>query len=492
MTTAEIITIGTEIVLGQIVDTNAPYIAKVLTERGIQVRFRTSVSDDKELLKSILKIARERVNLIVTTGGLGLTANDTTREAVSEFFGIRLIHNKEACVRIQKFMEEQHVNLTDEHNKQTLVPDGALVITNDNGTATGFAFHHNGKEIVCLPGVPREMKSMLNKYLEVHVLRCKTKEGCIVSKDLHTFGIRESVVEDIVKKCIVCYSVNQTLHLSPFQSSQSTTLNSCYHPLSNSSRYPISDSSYLPFSHLSHSPFSKGGPGGINNEKESLGNISASEGHLKAMTLVHDGIVTVNILATARAREDAIRLLDKAEVGIRKELGPAVYGVGDETLEYAIATLLKKCNKTIAIAESCTGGLVADKLTNIPGISEFFMEGVVAYSNKAKIDILGVPEELIAKYGAVSPQVARAMAEGIRKRSSTDIGVGITGIAGPTGGTKEKPAGLVYIGVIVDNNTEVKKCQFRGSRIDIKRFSANTSMNMVRLTLLHKIVMEHR
>lgn len=412
MTTAEIITIGTEIVLGQIMNTNAPYIAKALTEKGIQVRFRTSVSDDKELLKSTLKIATERVDLIITTGGLGLTTNDITREAVSEFFCMRLINNKEACIHIREFKEKQYVNLPDEHNKQTFVPEGALVITNDNGTATGFALYYNNKAIVCLPGVPREMQSMLKKFLEVYALRYKTEERCTVSRDLHTFGMSEIIVEDIVKSCIFrCNSI-------------------------------------------------------------------------KTMTLVHDGIVTVNLLTTATTREDAVKLLDRAEHDIRQELGPVVFGVGDETLEHSVAVLLEKCNKTVAIAESCTGGLVSDKLTNIPGISEYFMEGVVAYSNRAKADRVGVPEELIIKHGAVSPQVAKAMAEGIKKRSSANIGIGITGIAGPAGGTEKKPVGLVYIGVVVDDTGEVKECQFGGSRIDIKKFSANTALNMVRVKLL--------
>lgn len=153
-------------------------------------------------------------------------------------------------------------------------------------------------------------------------------------------------------------------------------------------------------------------------------------------------------------------------------------------LKYAVASLLKKYHNTIAVAESCTGGLVSDKLTNIPGISEFFMEGVVAYSNKAKADMLEMPEELIVKHGAVSPQVARAILERVGKRASANIGVGITGIAGPTGATKEKPVGLVYIAVAVDGVAEVKECRFRGSMVDIKNFSTNTALNMVRLKLL--------
>ena len=404
MTTAEIITIGTEIVLGQIIDTNSPYIAKTLTEKGIQVLFQTSVGDDKELLKSALKIARDRAYLIITTGGLGPTENDITRETISELFDIPLIPDNEAYVRIQKILGNQHTDKQGEYMKQAMIPEGAVVIHNGNGTATGFVLQLGNTEIVCLSGVPREMQSMLNKYLEIYAGKNKSEEGCTLTRNIHTFGISERAVEE----------------------------------------------------------------------------------QIKSMTLVHDGIVTINLPATATTREDAVRILDRADQDIREKLGHAVFGMGDETLESAVAMLLKKCNKTIAVAESCTGGLVSDKLTNIPGISEYFLEGVVAYSNKAKVDILGVSDELIQKHGAVSSQVARAMAEGIKKRSSASIGVGITGIAGPTGATKEKPVGLVYIAVVVDDVAEVKECRFRGSRIDIKNFSANTALNMVRFILLDK------
>ena len=414
MITAEIITIGTEIVLGQIVDTNTPYIAQNLSEKGIRVQFQTSVGDDKELLKSALKIARDRANLIITTGGLGPTANDMTREAVSEFFDIPLVQDKDAFVRIQKYFGGQHRNVPDAQTKQTMIPEGALAIHNDNGTATGFVCRIRDIEIICLPGVPKEMKAMLDKCLEAYATQNKLVEGCTLTRNMHTFGVSEPEVESQIKE------------------------------------------------------------------------YADKEDSIKVMTLVHDGIVTINIIATAKTREDAVKILDRVEQDIRVKLGNAVFGVGDETLEYAVYTLLKKYNKTIAVAESCTGGLVSDKLTNIPGISEFFLEGVVAYSNKAKVDILGVSDELIEKHGAVSSQVARAMAEGVKKRAAADIGVGITGIAGPTGATKEKPVGLVYIAVVVDNDVEVKECRFKGSRIDIKTFSANTALNMVRLILLNK------
>ena len=412
MITAEIITIGTEIISGQIVDTNTPYIAQNLSEKGIQVQFQTSVGDDKELLTSALKIARDRANLIITTGGLGPTANDITREAVSEFFDIPLVQDKDAFVRIQKYFGGQHRNVPDAQKKQTLIPEGALALHNDNGTATGFALNRGNTEIVCLPGVPREMQSMLNKYLEIYTRKHNLEGRCTWSRDLHTFGICEPDVEAQMKA------------------------------------------------------------------------YTGREEQIKVMTLVHDGIVTINIRVTATTRDAAAKILDSAEQNIRKIFGHAVFGVGEETLEHAVTVLLKKYHKTIAVAESCTGGLVSDKLTNVPGISEFFLEGVVAYSNRAKVEILGVPEDLIGKHGAVSPQVARAMAEGIKKRSSSDIGVGITGIAGPTGATTEKPVGLVYIAVVVDDVAEVKECRFKGSRIDIKIFSTNTALNMVRLKFM--------
>lgn len=413
MMTAEIITIGTEIMLGQIVDTNARYIAEILTGKGIQVLCQTSVGDDKELLKNALSLAKNRVDLIITTGGLGPTVNDITREAIAGIFSVTLVTDQEAQNRIQKHLKGRHVNMRDEYKKQALIPEGACVLHNDNGTATGFFIRSDNKEIVCLPGVPREMQSMLGKYLEIYTEQHTADERCILTRYLHTFGISERAVEDIVQDSLV------------------------------------------------------------------------KEGQMKAMTLVLDGIVTINIFTTTTGREYAVKILDKVVQDIRKKCGHAVFGAGDETLEYSVAMLLNKSNKTVAVAESCTGGLVSDKLTNIPGISEFFLGGVVAYSNKAKVDILDVPEELILKHGAVSPQVAKAMAEGIQKRASSNIGVGITGIAGPTGETKGKPVGLVYIAAVGNGFAEVKECRFRGSRIDIKNFSANTALNMIRLKLIN-------
>ncbi|OQZ04984.1 MAG: competence/damage-inducible protein A [Candidatus Brocadia sp. UTAMX1] len=412
MTTAEIITIGTEIIAGQIVNLNAQHIAKKLTEKGIHVLFQTSVGDDKELLKSTLRIASDRVNLIITTGGLGTTANDITRKVISAFFNIPLIPDEESRIRLQKYFSNCHTNRKDEYRRQCLIPEGAITLHTDNGIATGFAILHEKKEIVCLPGAPREMQPLLHKYMKIYAKQHKLGKECRVTRSLHTFGASERIVEDAVKGC------------------------------------------------------------------------RANSGQTKAITLVRDGVVTINIHTTAEKENKAVRLLDKAERAIRRKLGYAVFGEGDETLEYAVFVLLNKKHKTIAVAESCTGGSLSDKLTNISGISKFFLEGVVVYSNNAKVTMLGIPEKLILRHGAVSLPVAKAMAKGIKKKASADIGVGITGIAGPTGATPGKPVGLVYIAVAKNGLVRIRKCRFAGSRIDIKNYSVNTALNMVRLVLL--------
>lgn len=415
MTTAEIITIGTEIMTGQIVDSNAQHISKMLTENGIYVLFQTSVGDDEKLLKLALSIARDRGKLIIITGGLGPTVNDITREAVSDFLSIPLIPDKESQLRLQRYFANRHTNRRNDYKRQCLIPKDSVALYNDNGTATGFAVRHEEKEIVCLPGVPGEMHSMLNKYLEIYAQQNKAEKRCSVTRNLHIFGISERTVEDTVKDC---------------------------------------------------------------------------RGHteqIKTITLVHDGIVTINMHATASEEKKAVKILDRTEQALRKKLGHTIFGSGEDTLEYAVSVLLNKYKKTIAVAESCTGGLVSDKLTNISGISQFFLEGVIVYSNKAKVDVLGVPEKLILKHGAVSSPVVKAMAEGIKTKALADIGVGITGIAGPTGATPGKPVGLVYIAIADTGRARVKKCRFRGSRIDVKNFSANTALNMIRLTLLHAL-----
>ncbi|MCF6150024.1 MAG: competence/damage-inducible protein A [Candidatus Kuenenia sp.] len=407
MTTAEIITIGTEIVLGQIVDTNTAYIAETLTKNGIHVLFTTSVRDDAELLKSALNIAKERVQLIITTGGLGPTENDITRETVSHLFNMPLIPSSEPYANIPQCADTLHESAM----KLKSIPAGALVIPNEHGTAIGFALKHEQTDLVCLPGVPREMHQILSSYLKIYKAQHLAEEYRIVTRQFHTFGMPEFEINKLIKECDI------------------------------------------------------------------------HRNSIKTMTLVHDGIVTVNVSTSSLIKEDALQSLDTAEKTLRKILGQAIFGTDDTSLEHAVFELLKEKNATIAVAESCTGGLVSDKFTNIPGISDYFLEGIVAYSNKAKINILHVPEDYIKIHGAVSEQVAKSMAKGIRKISGATIGIGITGIAGPGGGSDQKPVGLVYIAIAGDNFTEVKKCRFHGARISNKHFAANTALNMTRLKL---------
>jgi len=405
MMTAEIITIGTEIILGQIVDTNAAYIADTLTKKGLSVLFKTSVGDDSESLKSALKTAQSRVSLIVTTGGLGPTVNDITRETISDFFNMPLLSDNDTSLDHKQYENDKSIKLTH-------IPSGSKSLPNDHGTAIGFYLTYNNTEIVCLPGVPHEMRPMLNRYLEMRMTLISAEEQCILTRRIHTFGIPEYKIEKIVQECNINQNLSQTI------------------------------------------------------------------------TLVKNGIVTIQLTTKAITKSEALHLLDTSEEAVRKKLGIDVFGTDNTSLEYSLYQLMHRQKKTIAVAESCTGGLVSNMLTNIPGISECFLQGIIAYSNQAKINYLGVSGELIKEYGAVSPQVAEAMATGIKEKSGSNIGIGITGIAGPSGGTREKPVGLVYIGIAVDNFTTLKKCQFHGTRTAIKYFSANTALNMVRLRLL--------
>ncbi len=217
---------------------------------------------------------------------------------------------------------------------------------------------------------------------------------------------------------------------------------------------------------------------------EKIKRLMGQDNNPKAGTMVSEDIVSIRLCADAESKAKAQGLLDAAEQEVRHLLGEVVFGIDGEGLEHAVAYLLKRSDRTIATAESCTGGLVSDLLTNVPGISDCLIEGVVAYSNKAKVEILGVPESLINTVGAVSPEVACAMASGERKRASADIGLGITGMAGPTGATPDKPIGLVYIAIATSDDIIYKECRFFGERVNIKRQAAREALNMVRLELL--------
>ena len=407
---AEVISVGDELVLGQIVDTNAAYLATRLAELGIETILHTAVGDDHERLVETLRTASQRCDLVLVTGGIGPTKDDITRHAIAEAAHAPLVLHDELVTTLHERFHSRGYTMPESNKVQAMIPEGATIIPNAFGTAAGFRIRINAADVAVLPGVPPEMKPMFEDEL-VPWLRREYAGRAIVVRRLLSFGLPESTVG------------------------------------------------------------------------EKIGHRMDRGSNPLVGLLATDAVITIKIIATADSEDEAQRMIEPIEREARDAIGDAIFGTDDDTLEIAVARLLDERGMTIATAESCTGGLVASRLTDVPGISQFLLEGVVTYSNEAKTRLLGVPEELFATVGAVSPEVAKAMAEGMRERSGADIAVGITGIAGPGGGTDEKPVGLVYIAVADAAGTDVEQRNFRGPRTIIKDRAAKTALNLLRLRM---------
>lgn len=414
MTRAEIISVGTEHLLGQIVDTNAPYLCSVLAGLGIAVYFRTTVGDNVQRVQSVFLQALQRADLILSTGGLGPTDDDLTVAAVAEALRLPLERNEDAWAHIQEFFRTRNRPMTGQQEKQAMLPRGARMIPNSRGSAPGVILEHQGATLIFTPGVPREMKGMVEDHV-IPYLRARGLAGSEVirSRVLRITGLGESAVEDRVRD-LMRASVNPTI---------------------------------APYAHT-------------------------GECHLRI---------------TARGPEsEAEQLLDQMEKVLRERLGETVYAVGETTLEEAVAQILSRRRLSIALGESCTGGLLGHRLTRTPGASTYLDGGVIAYSNAAKERWLGVPEDLLARHGAVSPEVARAMAEAARTQARTDLGLATTGIAGPGGATEGKPVGLVYIALAHARGTEVREMRFgtEPGREGIKYLASQAGLDLLRLHLI--------
>ncbi|WP_422448747.1 competence/damage-inducible protein A [Thermoanaerobacterium sp. DL9XJH110] len=406
---AETIAVGSELLLGQIANTNAQIISRALQEIGIDVYFHTCVGDNRDRIIEVFKEALGRSDVIITTGGLGPTMDDLTKETIASYIGLPLKVDEDSLERIKSFFSARGRHMTENNYKQALIPEGATAILNKKGTAPGVLLNYKGRIIVMLPGPPYEMEPMLRDTVIPYLSKWSSKT--IYSRVMKFYGIGESQLEETIKDLLVNQS-NPTI-----------------------------------------APLAK------------------------------KGEVTLRLTAKADDFLKANELIRPLEEEIKRRVGRYLYGYDDETVEEIVARLLFKYNKTIAVAESCTGGLLAHKLTNIPGISKQFERGVVSYSNNSKLELLGVKKETLEKFGAVSEQTAVEMARGIRLTSRTDIGVSITGIAGPDGGTLEKPVGLVYIGYADSDSSCAEKHIFSGDRIDIKERSADAALHLVRKKL---------
>lgn len=408
---AELIAVGTELLLGQITDTNAPYLARLLAAHGVDVLHKQTVGDNLERVRAAVTLALGRADLILTTGGLGPTEDDLTVEAVALAVGVPLVFDQVVADGIAAFFAQRRRPAPESVFRQARIPQGARVIPNRRGTAPGLVVPAGGCAIFMFPGVPHEMEGLVAEGL-VPWLAEHAGGDVIRSRVLRITGLGESMVEEQVRDLI--HGTNPTV-----------------------------------------APLAK------------LGEV-----HLRI---------------TAKGRSDVVdQSIQEMEAALRGRLGDAVFGIDDETLQEATARLLIERGLTLAVAESCTAGLVASRLTETPGSSAFLLAGFVPYSNDAKIRDLGVPAGLLTAHGAVSAEVCAAMAAGARTRAGADLGLAVTGIAGPGGGTSAKPVGLVYLAIADSGGARTVELNYGTGpgRDVIRHLTAQAAINLLRLTLV--------
>lgn len=409
----ELISVGTEILLGDIVNTNAQFLSRELAQLGINVLFQCTVGDNRVRLLSVLKEALERSELLLLTGGLGPTPDDMTKEVCAEFFGKELILHEPSLKKIEDFFVLKKIPMPESNKKQALIPEDSVILENKNGTAPGCIMEKDGKAIIILPGPPKEMIPMfldgVRPYLQ------KLSHETIVSHNIRTFGIGESAMTESVIELLD--STNPTV-----------------------------------------APYAKNG--------EAL----------------------LRVTAKAENEKEAERLLAPLVKEIEARLGSYVYGIDVSSVEEAAVKLLREKGLTVAFAESCTGGLCAKRVTDISGASSVFHCGVVSYSNEVKHKLLGVKEESLDRYGAVSGIVAAEMALGVKRLSGATFGVAVTGMAGPTSDDPKIPVGTIYIAVTDGDTLYLKKLQTGHSSKTCRDYnrivSASNALNELRLCAL--------
>lgn len=408
----EIIAVGTEILLGDIVNTNAQYLAKRLSDLGIYCYHQTVVGDNENRLKEAYDLAFKRAELVITTGGLGPTKDDLTKEMSFEFFNKKSVLHEQSMKRIEEHFKKTGRIMVDSNKKQAYFPEDCIILQNNNGTAPGCIIEENNKILINLPGPPKEMKPMFEESVVPYLRKYQTE--ILVSKVLRVIGIGESMAAEMIKD-ILENQTNPTV-----------------------------------------APYAK------------------------------DGEVTFRITAKAESETEANELIKPIENNIRNVFKENVYGVGDTTIEEVVSKMLVENNITIATAESCTGGMLAAKLIDYPGISSVFLEGAVTYTNEAKMKRLGVEEETLNIHTAVSEETAKEMAYGVARVSGADIGLSTTGIAGPGGGSEDKPVGLVYVGVCINGETKVKKLNLSGNRQQIREKATKSLLDFLRRELIKR------
>ena len=405
--TAELIAVGTELLLGNIANTDAQMISQGLSQLGINVYYHTVVGDNPQRVRQAVDIARGRADILITTGGLGPSCDDLTKVAVAQAFGKELVYHEPSAQRIRERFAQRGTPVTENNFQQAMVPEGCTVLDNDWGTAPGVAFQAGGTHVLMLPGPPREC-AMMFRHRALPYLQ-KLSDGVIASRTVKTFGIGESAAEALLRDL----------------------MNALHNP--------------------TLAPYAK--PTGTE----------------------------LRITAHAPTREEALRLIAPVEEQVKAILGDKVIGVDVDSLEEVCFALLKDRGLTVGTAESCTGGLLAKLLTDLPGSSAVFRGGVVSYTNGVKAGLLGVPQDLLDRYGAVSPQVAEAMARGAKAALGCDIALSTTGVAGPDADDRGNPIGLVYLGLARGDQCRVT--EFRAGPVErerVRRQAAQTALDLLR------------
>ena len=414
MNSAEIITVGDEILIGQTVDTNSAWMGMQLSMRGIRVNRITSISDRREEIISALDEALGRAPLVLMTGGLGPTSDDITKDTLAEYFGSKLVTDREVLAEITERITKRNLEMNENNRRQALVPECCRVLANHGGTAPGMLFGKDGKLIISMPGVPSEMKLIMKEHV-LPMVESMTGRRTIIHRNIMTYGTFEAKLAE---------------RLEGFEAQLPDSVRLAYLPA--------------------------------------------------------HGVIKLRLTGSGDDGETVRRTVEE-QVGKLYEVIPdVIYGEDEVTLEEAVGRLLHDNKLTLSTAESCTGGKIASLITSVPGSSAWFTGSVVAYDNSVKTGVLGVNPETIARFGAVSEETAREMAEGVLRLAKTDYAIAVTGIAGPDGGTPEKPVGTVWIALASRNGVTAERHRFADDRlINISR-SAYTALNLLRKQIISR------
>lgn len=407
-----ILSIGDELLLGEVVDTNAAYIARHLYAAGINLPLQMTVGDKEQDIIEACQALSQKSDAVIVTGGLGPTVDDVTAMAAAKLAGLPLVLNKEALVHLRNYAQRLARDLHPANEKQALMPQDALVMPNPVGTACGFSIKQMGCQLFFLPGVPGEMKPMLEQSVIPSLLSSPRERKALRTKVFKVFGISEAELDVVLQGVTEGFAT--------------VSIAFC---------------------------------------------VNFPEIEVKLRVEEDEDLLSGKTLAVVSGR-------------IRKRLTDYIFAEDAETIDTVVAELFKKTGATLALAESCTGGLIAKRITDISGSSAYFLQGLVTYSNFSKVQLLGVPQQLLEKKGAVSAEVAMAMAQGARDRSESELALAVTGIAGPEGSTAEKPVGTIFMALADETSCLVRHFKFHGDRGQIRLITSFVAMNWLREKLL--------